>query len=294
MGTDFNAKAARSKRPCPLWVDAFQRDTQHLGADEVGAYILILMAMWTRESCDFPDDDRRLSRVSRVSLRLWKARIGPAIRQLLLAADGVVVSKRLREEAAYVEREVQAQSDRKRGTYGKPAGSDNAAENHGEKSRNALINNNPYQSADSTTDATVDGPWNYPSQQPNNPTLIGGGGNARGGFSDQNLDRILAAAFGHIPEHPPQSALIEIGRWTRAGLAAVEIEAEINAVMAERNGSHPKSMRYFRPAMLRLIADKADTLPPQQPQAERMPRASPQKQLWKLDPSKFNDDGSLK
>ena len=66
--SNFNAKRARTKRPFPLWVDAFQRDTQHLTADEVGAYMLILMAMWVRETCDFPDDDRRLAAVFAVDL----------------------------------------------------------------------------------------------------------------------------------------------------------------------------------------------------------------------------------
>lgn len=102
----FNAAQARAKRPCPLWVDAFQRDTQHLEADEIGAYLLLLMAMWTRESCDFPDDDTRLARVCRVSVRLWKSRVGPTIRAFLTTGDGVLFSKRLREEATKVERRI--------------------------------------------------------------------------------------------------------------------------------------------------------------------------------------------
>lgn len=148
----FNAQAARAKRPCPIWVDAFQRDTQHLEADEIGAYFLILMAMWTRESCDFPDDDSRLARVSRVSTRLWKSRIGPVIRAFLTAKDGVVTSKRLREEAAYAERQVKQQSDRK----------------VAEKSDKSLEGNEPHLSAD----ATADEPRNHPTQLPNYPTDI--------------------------------------------------------------------------------------------------------------------------
>lgn len=148
----FNAQAARAKRPCPIWVDAFQRDTQHLEADEIGAYFLILMAMWTRESCDFPDDDSRLARVSRVSTRLWKSRIGPVIRSFLTAKDGAVFSKRLREEAAYTERQVKQQSDRK----------------IAEKSDNALETNEQQPSADASTDE----PRNHPTQLPNYPTDI--------------------------------------------------------------------------------------------------------------------------
>lgn len=95
----FNAKASRAKRPCPIWVDAFQRDTQHLEADEIGAYFLILMAMWTRERCDFPNDEARLARVSRISLRLWKARVGPALREFFITENGALYSKALRAEA---------------------------------------------------------------------------------------------------------------------------------------------------------------------------------------------------
>lgn len=148
----FNPKGARTKRPLPIWGDAFQRDTQHLQADEVGALFLILMAMWSRETCDLPDDDSRLARVARVSPRLWKSRIGPVVRTFLSVDDGVVLSKRLRKEAAYAERHVQRQSDRKTG----------------KKSDNYLRN----MEQDESADISVDEPWDHPTQQPNNPTLI--------------------------------------------------------------------------------------------------------------------------
>lgn len=135
-----------------MWVDAFQRDTQHLQADEVGAYMLILMAMWTREDCDFPDDDARLARVSRVSTRLWRSRIGPVIREFLHIQDGCVISQRLRKEATYVERVVTQQSDRK----------------SGKKHSKPLQNNNQSKSTDNPTDKSTDNP----TQQPNNPTEV--------------------------------------------------------------------------------------------------------------------------
>ncbi|MDP5216712.1 DUF1376 domain-containing protein [Ruegeria sp. 2205SS24-7] len=146
--SDFNPQRARAKRPCPLWVDAFQRDTQHLGADEVGAYMMILMAMWTRESCDFPDEDRRLAAVCRVSQRLWKSRIGPVIREFLIAEDGVLKSKKLREQATYVERQCKAQSDRKTA----------------EKPDKALKDNEPPPSTDATAEDAVDKSPDHPSQ----------------------------------------------------------------------------------------------------------------------------------
>lgn len=150
MRTLFNAKRARGKRPCPLWVDAFQRDTQHLQADEVGAYMLILMAMWTRETCDFPDNDSRLARVSRVSPRLWRARIGPVIRDFFSVDNSTLISKRLREEAAYVERAVTQQHFRKIGKkHGKPLEDNDTGK---------------------TADKPRTNPQTNPTQQPNNPT----------------------------------------------------------------------------------------------------------------------------
>jgi len=137
---EFNPKASRAKRPCPIWVDAFQRDTQHLEADEVGGYFLILMAMWTREACDFPNDPKRLARVCRVSTRLWNSRVGPALMTFFQVHDGSVISKRLRKEATYVERQVTLQSDRKTG----------------EKSDKPLESNDPWLTADITTDGSTD------------------------------------------------------------------------------------------------------------------------------------------
>jgi len=135
----FNAARSRAKRPCPLWVDAFQRDTQHLEADEVGAYFLILMAMWTRESCDFPDDDARLARVSRVSTRIWKSRIGQVLRPFFRSENGALISERLRREATYVERQVKQQSDRKAS----------------EKSDKSLENNDMDETVDYSTDVST-------------------------------------------------------------------------------------------------------------------------------------------
>lgn len=260
----FNAKAARAKRPCPLWVDAFLRDTQHLEADEVGAYFLILMAMWTRERCDFPDDDTRLARVARVSLRLWKARIGPAIRPFLTAADGAVSSKRLREEATYVERQVQRNSDRKTG----------------ENSGNPLTPNDPPPSADASTDQ----PQNHPTQQPNNPTTqekkeIP----AAAALYDPPAQ--AAAAEAAQPEQDPLDGVLEAaridvtkdtsGKWfaqrwvaqrwhEQLGLSWPEITARIAEIAAHRKGWQPPgTLKFFDPVMQELAARK--TQPPLKP-----------------------------
>lgn len=152
--TEFNAKAARIKRPLPFWVDAFQRDTQDLSTEEIGAYMLLLSAMWSRESCDLPDDDKRLARVCRVTESKWKRGLGCVMRGFLVAESGVVFSKRLRREAAYVEHSVKEQSDRKKGkSPSKP-----------------LKDNDATQSTDDPQNIPGESP-EQPTQQPNNPTI---------------------------------------------------------------------------------------------------------------------------
>lgn len=147
---NFNPCAARSKRPCPIWVDAFHRETQHLSADEIGAYFLIIMAMWSRKSCDFPNNERQLAQVSRVSTRLWKSRISVNIMGYFDVVDGCVISSKLRKEATYVERHVTQQRCRKTG----------------EKPDNLLKDIDWHPTAVKTTDE----PRPIPTQQPNNPT----------------------------------------------------------------------------------------------------------------------------
>lgn len=247
----FNAQRARAKRPCPLWVDAFQRDTQHLEADEVGAYMLILMAMWTRETCDFPNDPTRLARVARVSLRLWKSRIGPAIMPFLTADGDAVFSKRLRQEASYVERQVKHQSNRK----------------VGENSDNPLIKNNPYQS----TDISVDEPRNHPSQQPNNPT-VGGKGldksnppppTGGGGFSNEDLDSLYRAVGfdpdGHIPAAWRDGAGKHFAEWVASGLSP----DRVIAAAKESRKHHPEPPA--NPKALRGVMDRALATPVMSP-----------------------------
>lgn len=117
--------------------------------------MLVLMAMWVRETCDFPDDDRRLAAVSRVTASTWKSRIGPIVREFLAAENGVLISRRLRKEAVFVERHCRSQSDRK----------------SGQKSSNPLEKNNLPASTDVTAVTTADVSADQPTQQPNNPTI---------------------------------------------------------------------------------------------------------------------------
>lgn len=287
--TSFNAAKARAKRPCPLWADAFLRDTQHLGADEVGAYILLLLAMWTRESCDLPDDDMRLSKVCRVSKRLWDARIGPVLRPFLQSQNGTLTSKRLRMEASFVEAMCGKQSGRRTGEkgdlsgeeigadvadqgddlealpksdpYALPEGSNEQPAEIDENSRKPLKTNNTASTADITTDNTTV----QPTQLPNYPTVKGGGD--AGASHRQTTREKLLAAIGVDPVSGltgrggqmigNQADMIEAGRWiTDLGLTWPEVLEEIRSVMAHKHDGPPSKFSYFSEPMRRLSAAK--------------------------------------
>jgi len=54
----------------PFYIGDYLRDTQHLhGAEQHGAYLLLLMACWTYGS--LPDDDRKLADIAQLSRRKW-------------------------------------------------------------------------------------------------------------------------------------------------------------------------------------------------------------------------------
>jgi uncharacterized protein YdaU (DUF1376 family) len=208
---EFDARRARAKRPLPLWVDAFQRDTQHLEADEVGAYMLVLMAMWTRPECDLPDDDVRLSRVARVSVRLWRSRIGPVIRAFFTVENGALISKRLRQEATYVERQCKAQSSRK----------------SGEKIANELNFQELGASVDDPTDMPTDRTPDHPSQQPNNPTYSEDKSSDAGGVETDFAKRVFEEGVALLIRHglAEKQARSTIGRWRKEQSDPALIEA---------------------------------------------------------------------
>lgn len=309
--TDCNARRARAKRPMPLWVDAFIRDTPHLQADEIGAYMMLLAAMWTRESCDLPDDDSRLAKIARVSLRLWRSRIGPALRPFFAVEDGALVSPRLRREAEWTEESLAKQSARRRrdDTEADPPRTSRAEEGvmrsqkvglmhsreNAEKSAKAMKSLEPTKSADH--------PRYPPTQQPTTYKIYGGGGHTRARARpvfdspekpkpppDPTFRERLLEAMGLDPSGltgptgriiGTQADMQEARLWLGLGLTEDEIVARVAEVMAAKRDGPPGSFRYFRAPMERLAALKAapplETATPSNPKgaphAGRTPRA---------------------
>lgn len=94
----------------PLWIGDLLRDTSDLDTQELGAYILILCHLWVvggqLRVADRGADGllgeaaaAQLSRVARVSRRVWNRKIGPALQRFFrVSDDGVITQKRLLRE----------------------------------------------------------------------------------------------------------------------------------------------------------------------------------------------------
>lgn len=266
----FDAKRARANRPFPLWVDAISRKTALLSTDEFGAYIKILMAMWSSREAALPNDPRKLARAAGVTLRLWTSRIGPALEGFWTLCDEGITQKRLREEAAYIEAQCKAQSDKKRGAYAEPVGDNKKPQKDRQKKHKPLKSNNPAITADKSDDQ----PQIQPTQQPNNPTLEGEEGidlsippppSAAVEDSDFSigvdfLERIAKAA-GYsedgIPDHWTGEAAEELAlSWRKRGLSE---DAIIDAI--RRSRSHHREPPHSPQALKAYVEAEAGRKP---------------------------------
>lgn len=256
----YDPARARMDRPMPFWVDGFIRETQHLSTDEFGAYMLILSAMWMQRTCDFPDDDRKLATVSRVSPRLWKSRIGPTLRPLFIVRDGKLISEKLRKEARFVERQVTKQHAKK-----KPENLDNLLKDIDQRL--------------SVDDPRTD-PGIHPSYQPTNlpleeeippppiehpareaPPEDGGGGDFQSDFGDIDalLGEVREASGVRVVDVAAGRAAV--GRWLGLGLSREEILDQVRARTAKLIGKDPPdppfALAAFDVSMDQLAAAKA-------------------------------------
>ena len=99
----------------PLWVADFVGDTLDLGAKEIGAYMLILMAMWGRDGY-LPNDAKKLQRVARCG-RDWPDVWSSIQHYLVVDGDRITQGRLLKELQKVVsKREVNAQSGARGGT----------------------------------------------------------------------------------------------------------------------------------------------------------------------------------
>lgn len=104
----MNGGGAVSKTPfMPLWVPDFVAKTMGLDARETGAYILLIMALWSHGG-KLPNDAKKLQRIARCG-REWP-RVWGAISHFFTLENGTVTQSRVTEELQKVnaKREVNA------------------------------------------------------------------------------------------------------------------------------------------------------------------------------------------
>lgn len=86
-----------SERPfMQLYVSDFIGDTLHLNTEQIGAYMLLLMAMWNAGG-ELPADDAKLARVVRMSLKKWRS-IASDLLPFFEAGGGQIWHRRLTKE----------------------------------------------------------------------------------------------------------------------------------------------------------------------------------------------------
>jgi uncharacterized protein YdaU (DUF1376 family) len=86
-----------SERPfMQLYVSDFVGDTLQLSTEQIGAYMLLLMAMWNAGG-RLPDDDAKLARVARLSLKRWRA-VGADLLTFFERNEGEISHRRLARE----------------------------------------------------------------------------------------------------------------------------------------------------------------------------------------------------
>lgn len=106
----------------PLYINDYLGDTDHLSAEEHGAYLLLLMAMW-RHGGSVPNDDADLARITRTGKR-WP-KIKERLRPLLMLTD-VITQKRLQTEQLRVRNKSAKQSQNAQARWNKINGLDHA------------------------------------------------------------------------------------------------------------------------------------------------------------------------
>lgn len=80
----------------PLNIGDYLRDTMELSAEEHGAYLLLIMAYWTRRG-PLPDDDKALRSITKISTHRWR-KISPKMRAFFCVKDGFWHHKRIEQE----------------------------------------------------------------------------------------------------------------------------------------------------------------------------------------------------
>lgn len=92
-----------------LYVGEFVGDTLALSAEHIGAYMLLLIALWNADG-ELEDDEETLSRVARVSVERWRV-LWAKLARYFEIADGKISHNRVTKELDRFARKRAARSE---------------------------------------------------------------------------------------------------------------------------------------------------------------------------------------
>lgn len=93
-----------SERPfMQLYVSDFVGDTLLLSTEHIGAYLLLLIALWNADGA-LPADDVKLARVARLTVKKWRS-VSAEILPFFIVEDGFLTHGRLTKELEKSERQ---------------------------------------------------------------------------------------------------------------------------------------------------------------------------------------------
>lgn len=100
-----------SERPfMQLYVSDFIGDTLDLSTEQVGAYLLLLMAMWKSDDGSLKNEPTKLARVARVAIESWTS-VWSDLEPYFEIVDGKVTNGRLSLELANFARKSAARAE---------------------------------------------------------------------------------------------------------------------------------------------------------------------------------------
>lgn len=136
----------------PLYVADYLGDTQHLSAEQHGAYLLLLMALW-RAGGRLPNDAVKLARIVRLSPSKW-ARIAGDVMAFFTVDGEEITQKRLAAEIEKASKKSQVRSE-----AGKAGAEAKALKNNKPASANAsrLLKHSSEPEPEKSSDADASG-----------------------------------------------------------------------------------------------------------------------------------------
>lgn len=115
-----------------LYINDYLGDTQHLTAEQHGAYLLLLMAMWRAGGC-LPNNPSKLCRIARISPKRWKSVSGDVMEFFVVHGDEIT------QERLYQEYQNATSISEKRRSSGREGGISKSLKNNKLGLANATI-----------------------------------------------------------------------------------------------------------------------------------------------------------